>query len=140
MLYQDKLYLQVMHRKAQKLIRYDALTGKEDWAVDRSGRGKGESLDVYASAFLWEGKGGPLLVAHGNDFTTGHSLTDGSEVWRVQGLNPRDNNNWRFVSDPLVTPDLIIVPSCKNGPTVGINPVGAKGNDQPRQPGRALAH
>jgi outer membrane protein assembly factor BamB len=127
-LYKDKLYLQVMHRKAQKLVCFDALTGKVDWEVERLGRGKGESLDVYASAFLWEGQGGPLLIAHGNDFTTGHKLTDGSEVWRVQGLNPRDNNNWRFVSNPLVTPDLIVVPSCKNGPTVGVNPVGAKGD------------
>ena len=130
-LYDGKLYLQVMHRKAQKLVRYDAATGKEDWAVDRSGAGKGESLDVYASAFVWEGEGGPLLIAHGNDFCTGHKLADGSEVWRVQGLNPTRNNNWRFVSDPLVTPDLIVVPSCKNGPTVGLNPVGAKGDVGP---------
>jgi outer membrane protein assembly factor BamB len=127
-LYQGKLYLQVFHRKAQKLVRYDALTGHEDWAVDRSGAGRGESPDVYASAFIWEGEGGPLLIAHGNDFCTGHRLTDGSEAWRVQGLNPRSNGNWRFVSSPLVTADLIVVPSCKNGPTVGLNPVGAKGD------------
>jgi hypothetical protein len=127
-LYKDKLYLQVMHRKAQKLVKYDAATGTEEWVVDRPGAGKGESLDVYASAFIWEGAGGPLLIAHGNDYCTAHKLTDGSEVWRVQGLNPTNNGAWRFVSDPLVTPDLIVVPSCKNGPTVGLNPVGAKGN------------
>jgi hypothetical protein len=133
-LYKDKLYLQVFHRTAQKLVRYDALTGKEEWAVDRPGAGKGESPDVYASAFIWEGQGGPLMIAHGNDFTTAHKLTDGSEVWRVQGLNPGASRNWRFVSDPLVTPDLIVVPSCKNGPTVGVNPVGAKGNIEPENP------
>jgi hypothetical protein len=130
-LYEGKLYLQVLHRKAQKLVRYDALTGHEDWAVDRSGAGKGESPDVYASAFVWEGEGGPLLIAHGNDFCTGHRLADGSEVWRVTGLNPRADSHWRFVSSPLVTPDLIVVPSCKNGPTVGLKPVGAKGDIGP---------
>ncbi len=130
-LHKGKLYLQVMHRKAQKLVRYDALTGKEDWAVDRPGAGKGESPDVYASAFIWDGAGGPLLISHGNDFCTGHQLTDGAEVWRVQGLNPSNNRNWRFVSNPLITPDLIVVPSCKNGPTVGLNPVGAKGDITP---------
>jgi outer membrane protein assembly factor BamB len=130
-LYQGKLYLQVLHRKAQKLVRYDALTGHEDWVVDRPGAGKGESPDVYASAFVWEGEGGPLLVAHGNDYCTAHRLADGAEVWRVQGLNPRSNGGWRFVSSPLVTPDLIVVPSCKNGPTVGLNPVGAKGDINP---------
>jgi len=127
-LFKNKLYLQVMHRNAQKLVCYDALTGKEDWAVDRPGYGKGESPDVYASAFIWEGESGPLLISHGNDYCTGHRLTDGSEVWRVKGLNPGENRNWRFVSNPLVTPDLIVVPSCKNGPTVGLNPVGAKGD------------
>ena len=60
-----------------------------------------ESPDVYASAFIWEGEGGPLLVAHGNDYCTGHKLDDGSEVWRVQGLNPTSNGAWRFVSCPL---------------------------------------
>ncbi len=130
-LHKGKLYLQVMHRKAQKLVRYDALTGKEDWAVDRPGAGVGESPDVYASAFIWEGAGGPLLISHGNDFCTGHRLTDGGEVWRVQGLNPSKNRNWRFVSNPLITPDLIVVPSCKNGPTVGLNPVGATGDITP---------
>ena len=35
---------------------------------------EGESPDVYASAFIWEGEGGPLLVAHGNDYSTGHKL------------------------------------------------------------------
>ena len=69
-----------------------------------------------------------MLVAHGNDYTTGHKLSDGSEVWRVEGLNPRSNGTWRFVSCPLLTPDLIVVPSCKDGPTVAFNPVGAKGN------------
>ena len=130
-LYKDKLYLQVMHRNAQKLVCYDALTGHEDWAVNRPGAGKGESPDVYASAFIWEGVGGPLLISHGNDFCTAHKLADGSEVWRVQGLNPSNSGAWRFVSDPLVTPDLIVVPSCKNGPTVGLNPVGAKGDVSP---------
>ena len=130
-LHKGKLYLQVMHRTAQKLVRYDAATGKEEWVVDRPGAGKGESPDVYASAFIWEGNGGPLLISHGNDFCTAHQLTDGAEVWRVQELNPTKNGAWRFVSNPLVTPDLIVVPSCKNGPTVALNPAGAKGDINP---------
>ena len=93
MLYKGKLYLQVMHRNAQKLVCLDAATGKEEWEVDRAAAvtARARSPDVYASAFIWEGEGGPLLVAHGNDYCTGHKLTDGSEVWRVQGLNPTSN-------------------------------------------------
>jgi len=136
-LYKDRLYLQVMHRGVQKVVCLEAATGQEVWAVDRPGAVKVpstvrmESPDVYASAFIWEGEGGPLLVAHGNDYTTGHRLDTGEEVWRVQGLNPGNNGAWRFVSNVLVTPDLIVVPSCKDGPTVAFNPVGAKGDITP---------
>ncbi len=130
-LYKGVLYAQVMHRNAQILIALDADTGKELWKVDRPGYSKGESPDVYSSAFIWEGEGGPLLVSHGNDYCTGHKLEDGSEVWRVAGLNPTANGAWRFISCPMLSPDLIVVPSCKNGPTVAFNPVGAKGEINP---------
>ena len=49
----------------------------------------------------------------------------------MAGLNPSNNGAWRFVACPLVTPDLIVVPSCKSGPVVGFNPVGAKGTIDP---------
>src|SRR5207248_6816278 len=133
-LYKGRLYLQVMHRAVQKLVCLEAAGGKEVWQVERPGYGMGESPDVYASAVIWEGEGGPLLVAHGNDYCTGHRLENGEEVWRVAGLNPRMNRAWRFISCPMVSPDLIVVPSCKNGPTVGFNPVGAKGAIQPGNP------
>lgn len=133
-LYKDKLYMQVFHRNAQIIVALDAETGNEVWKVNRPGYGKGESPDTYASAFMWEGPGGPLLVAHGNDYTTAHRLDTGAEVWRVAGLNPTSNGAWRFVSSPLVTPDLIVAPSCKNGPTVGFNPVGAKGKIDEENP------
>ncbi len=129
--YKGAVYTQVMHRKAQLVVAFDAVTGQEKWKKERPGYSKGESPDVYASTFIWEGEGGPLLVAHGNDYTTGHKLENGEEVWRVQGLNPSTNGAWRFVSNVLVTPDLIVVPSCKTGPTVGFNPVGAKGDISP---------
>jgi outer membrane protein assembly factor BamB len=130
-LYKDKLYLQVMHRNAQVLLALNAATGDEVWKVNRKGYGMGESPDVYASAFIWEGEGGPLLISHGNDYCTAHKLDNGAEVWRVDGLNPTTRRDWRFVSSPLVTPNLIVVPSCKNGPTVALNPVGAMGSIDP---------
>jgi outer membrane protein assembly factor BamB len=130
-LYKDRVYAQVMHHNAQLLVAFDAATGRELWKVKRPGYGKGESPDTYASAFIWDGEGGPLLVCHGNDYCTGHKLDNGDEVWRVNGLNPSSNGAWRFVSCPLVTPELIVVPSCKSGPTVAFNPVGAKGDIDP---------
>ena len=126
-LYKDRVYMQMFHRGTQSLLAFDATSGKELWRVERKGAGVGESPDTYASCFVYEGDGGPLLIAHGNDYTTAHRLKDGSEIWRVGDLNPTGNRTWRFVSSPLVAKDLIVIPSCKNGPTVAIDPSKAKG-------------
>ena len=136
-LYKGRLYLQVMHRNAQKLVCLDAAHRQGRVEVDRPGYVKvpstgTESPDVYASAFIWEGEGGPLLVAHGNDYCTGHKL-DGRQRG-VAGAGPEpDAATGRGGSSRArcSRPDLIVVPSCKNGPTVAFNPVGAKGDIDP---------
>lgn len=135
-LYKGRLYVSLLHRKAQLLVALDAATGNEVWQHKRQSDGRGESPDVYASPFVWEKGDQALLISHGNDYCTAHKLDDGSEVWRVGELNPkaRYNNNWRAVSSPLVTPDLIVVPSCKNGVTVGVDPNKAKGLILPGNP------
>lgn len=138
-LHKGTLYACVMHRNAQVILALDAATGKLKWASDRfSDSPKGtESPDVYSSPFIWENGDKALLIVHGNDYCTAHNLADGSEVWRVGELNPKANYNraWRAVASPLVTPDLIVVPSCKKGVIVGIDPNKAKGLIQPGSPG-----
>jgi outer membrane protein assembly factor BamB len=123
------------------VIALDAATGQEIWKVTRasdSPRGV-ESPDVYASPFMWEKGDKALLIVHGNDYCTAHDLTDGHEVWRVTELNPKAkyNRTWRAVASPLVTPDLIVVPSCKHIVTVGIKPAEAKGEIGPGNPAEA---
>ncbi len=61
---------------------------------------------------------------HGGDCATAHRLKDGSEIWRVGGLNvnPRTTDSLRLVSSPTVSADLIVVPSAKSGPVVGVKP------------------
>lgn len=134
-LYKGKLYVTLMHRKLQQVVCFDAKTGKEEWKADRpSDAPKGvESPDVYTSPFVWEKGDKAALIVHGNDYCTAHDLKDGKELWRVTELNPKAKYNkaWRAVSSPLVTPDLIVVPSCKNGVTVGIDPNTAKGDIAP---------
>ena len=64
------------------------------------------------------------FVVHGADYVTAHSLEDGSEIWRCGDLNPKSSYNYslRFVASPVATEGLIVVPSAKNGPVVGIDP------------------
>ena len=53
-----------------------------------------------------------------------HSLDDGHELWRVGELNPKTkyNRDAALRRQPRATPDLIVVPSAKNGPVVGVKP------------------
>ncbi len=138
-LYKDRLYVCVQHRKAQVIVALDKTTGQVKWAADRKSDSPAgtESPDVYSSPFIWEKDRAALLIVHGNDYCTAHNLSDGSEAWRVTELNPKGpkyNRAWRAVSSPLVTPDLIVVPSCKNGVTVALDPNTAKGEIAPGNP------
>ena len=106
----------------------DAGTGKEVWKVDRPSDGRAECLHSYASPFVWSDGKSAFLVTHGNDYTIAHDLADGKELWRLGGLNPKDryNRTLRFVASPVCTPELIVVPTAKNGAVVAVRPT-AKG-------------
>lgn len=138
-LHKDRLYVCLMHQDKQLIVAFDKTTGKVAWQSKRVSDGTGEAPDVYCSPFLWEKGDQALLIVHGNDYCTAHTLADGAEVWRVNELNPKAKyeRHWRAVSSPLVTPDLIVIPSCKQYPTVAIRPDGAKGLIAPGSPSEA---
>jgi outer membrane protein assembly factor BamB len=124
LLHGDRLYLQLLHSGGAWVIALDKATGKEVWKVERQSDGRGECKDSYASPCVWGTGKDAYLIVHGNDYATAHRLSDGGEIWRLGGLNPKDryNSTLRFVASPLATPDLIIVPTAKNGPVVGLKP------------------
>jgi outer membrane protein assembly factor BamB len=121
LLEEGKLYLQLIHSGGAWVIALDASTGKELWKAERKSDGVDECEHSYASIQYWSGG---VLVSHGNDYTIGHDPKDGAELWRLGDLNPKDryNKTLRFVSSPLVTQDLIVVPTAKGGAVVGLDP------------------
>ncbi len=64
------------------------------------------------------------MLTHGCDYVVAHRLADGAEIWRCGGLNPKGNYNptLRFVASPVAAEGLVVVPSAKNGPVLGISP------------------
>ncbi|HEV3255375.1 MAG TPA: PQQ-binding-like beta-propeller repeat protein [Gemmataceae bacterium] len=124
LLYGDRLYLQLIHSGGAWVIALDKATGKTAWQVERKSDGRAECKDSYASLCLWRNGKGAYLISHGSDYAVAHRLKDGAEIWRVGDLNPKSayNPTLRFVASPVATPDLIVVPSAKNGPVVGIKP------------------
>jgi outer membrane protein assembly factor BamB len=128
LLYQDRLYLQLIHSGGARVVALDKASGKEVWNVERQSDGRDECEHSYASPCLWRNGKEAYLITHGNDYAVAHRLEDGSEIWRVGDLNPKDhyNRTLRFVASPVAVADLIVVPSAKRGPVVGVKP-GASG-------------
>jgi outer membrane protein assembly factor BamB len=121
LLQDGRLYVQLIHSGGAWVVAIDAATGKEIWKAERKSDGVDECEHSYASIQYWPGG---VLISHGNDYTVGHDPKDGSELWRLGDLNPKEkyNKTLRFVSSPLATPDLIVVPTAKGGAVVGLDP------------------
>jgi len=130
------VFVQLLHGDAQLVLAFDAATGKEVWKQDRPSKAQRESLQSYASPIPWTGGGEPQVLIHGSDVLTAHRLEDGKELWRVGGLNDPESYNpaYRFVTSPTVAEGLLIVPSAKNGPVVGVEPGKAAGDGAGAKP------
>jgi len=126
-LHKDRLYLQLIHDGAAVVVALEKASGKEVWKVERKSDGVAENKHSYASPCLWQKGDDAYLISHGNDYSIAHRLDDGKEIWRVIELNPkrRYDNTLRFVATPVATPDLIVVPSAKNGAIVAVRPDAA---------------
>ncbi len=132
----DYLYLQLIHgamrdnddTRTGKVVKLEKSTGKTVWAIDRLTDAAFECKHSYASPFIYTDDHQKFLVIHGANCTTGHSLVDGKELWRMGGLNgPTEHNptaydrTFRFVASPAMAPGTIVIPTCKKGPTLVIN-------------------
>lgn len=124
LLHGDNLYLALLHGNGNLVVALDKNTGKEVWKVNRKSDAQGESKEAYSSPILWN----DTVVILGADYATGHNLKDGSEVWRLGDLNPKDkySSALRIIASPVASPDLLVVPTARGGLIVGVKP-GAKG-------------
>ncbi len=130
-LHDGSLYLQLIHGSMRDdnpsrglVLRLNASTGEEVWKHIRQTDGVAETKHSYASPTIYEDADGAILIVHGADYVTAHDLSDGHELWRCGSLNPHDryDRSLRFVASPSCGPGLIVVPSAKRGPVIGIRP------------------
>ncbi|MYA98969.1 PQQ-binding-like beta-propeller repeat protein, partial [Candidatus Poribacteria bacterium] len=126
----DRLYFQLIHSNAWVVLALDKMTGEEIWKHNRDSDATEECEQAYTSPIIYRDAQREYLVVHGADYVTAHSLEDGSEIWRCGGLNPKESYNYslRFVASPVAMEGLIVVPSAKNGPVLGIDPSAAPGD------------
>ncbi len=120
----DRLYLQLLHSGGATVLCLHAPDGKEIWKQSRPSDAREECEQSYASPIIYRDGKLAMLLTHGGDYIVAHRLTDGGEIWRCGGLNNKGNynNTLRFVATPVATEGLIVVPSAKNGPVLGLSP------------------
>jgi outer membrane protein assembly factor BamB len=132
----NRLYLQLLHSGGALVVALDAATGNEVWRNTRKSDATAECEHSYASPVIYRDDSRELLLTHGCDYIVAHRLNDGEEVWRCGELNPKGKYNptLRFVASPLAVPGLVVVPSAKNGPVLGLDPA-SKGDITDSQDG-----
>ncbi len=125
-----KLYFQFIHGEGSAdtrealVVCLDADSAKEIWKQPRITGAEKENEHSYASPMLYRDDEREFLITHGGDYVMGHSLADGSELWRYC-LNPHGaayHPTLRFVASPLATPGMIVVPSAKGKEVVSLRP------------------
>ena len=127
LLHQGDLFIQVLHGMKTDdpsyVLRVDGSNGKTLWKVERPTDAIRESPDSYTTPTLATTSKGLELVITGGDSATGHDLSNGRELWRVNGFNPTNNPYFRMVASPVVSGDLIYVPT-RVKPLMAIRPGG----------------
>jgi outer membrane protein assembly factor BamB len=127
LLHEGSLYVQVLHGMmtddASYVLRIDAATGRTLWRVERPTRARMESPDAYTTPALLRHGGATEIVITGGDVVTGHDPATGRELWRADGLNPRDETNYRIVASPVVHGELLFAPT-RERPMLALTPGG----------------
>jgi outer membrane protein assembly factor BamB len=127
LLFEDSLYVQVLHGMRTDdpsyLLRIDKASGKTRWRVERPTTARFESPDAYTTPALVRLAGGAEIVITGGDVATGHDPATGKELWRVNGLNPRNDGSYRIVASPVVFGELLFAPS-RERPLLALKPGG----------------
>jgi outer membrane protein assembly factor BamB len=115
LLHEQMLYVQVLHGMRTDdpsyVLKIDAATGKTLWKVERPTRAIRESPDSYTTPALLQYGTTTEIVITGGDVVTGHDPATGKELWRADGLNPRNNPSYRIVASPVVHGQLVYAPT-----------------------------
>jgi outer membrane protein assembly factor BamB len=109
------LIVQVLHGMLTDdpsyVLRIDGETGKTEWKVERPTNAIQESPDAYTTPAVVHAGRLSQIVITGADVVTGHEPATGKEIWRLEGLNPQNNGNYRIVASPVVSGGIVIAPT-----------------------------
>lgn len=117
LLVDGRLIVEVLHGQhtddPSYVIAFDAAKGDLLWRQERPTDAVAESPDAYTTPAVVRSGGDSQIVISGGDYVTGHDLETGAERWRLGGLTPEKRGNYRVVGSPVVTGDMLFVPTRK---------------------------
>lgn len=113
LLHGDHLYMALLTNGGHWVIAIDKATSKEAWKVPRPTDAVDESREAYTSPVLWKNGNELNLVVLGCDYTTGHSLKDGKELWRLGDLNVKNSPAHRIIASPVASGSDLVIPTCR---------------------------
>jgi outer membrane protein assembly factor BamB len=108
------------------ILAVDVLTGKEIWKHIRPSDAVAESRESFSTPMPWSHDGREELLVTGGDCVSGHSLKDGSELWRYGSWNPGKIPHWRLVPGPVAGDGVILACAPKRAPVYAVK-AGEKG-------------
>jgi len=127
LLHAGDLFIPVLHGMKTDdpsyVLRIDGKSGKTKWRVERPTAAIHESPDAYTTPALLQHDGRTEIVITGGDVVTGHDPATGKELWRMNGLNPKNNGAYRIVASPVIAGGVIVAPT-RVAPMLGIRPGG----------------
>lgn len=108
------------------LLAMDPATGKDLWRSLRHSDAVAESREAFSTPLPFTHNGRTELVVIGGDAITGHSPTDGRELWRWGQWNPTRIGHWRLVPSPTAGAGVILACAPKDAPVYAVK-AGGKG-------------
>lgn len=93
------------------LVAFDKQTGDEIWKQDRNLGAPVEAAQSYTTpVVVTDSAGKETILTLGADHITAHDGATGAELWRVGGLNPRQEIFYRSIASPVLSDEILIAP------------------------------
>jgi outer membrane protein assembly factor BamB len=122
------LVIAVMQTGPSFLVAFDRATGAQVWKQDRLLEAPVESAQSYTTPIVAEdAEGKETIYVLGADHITAHDGATGAELWRVGGLNPSRDPNFRSIASPVLSGDVLIAPYAR-GRTITAVRLGGRGD------------
>jgi outer membrane protein assembly factor BamB len=114
-LHAGRLYVQVLHGmktdEPSYVLAVDPGDGTTLWRVERPTDAPMESPDAYTTPLVVQAGGETAIAISGGDYVTGHHPSTGEELWRLGGLNPGKDKNYRVVASSFASSGFLVVPT-----------------------------